>query len=61
MAYLAAHSRCCLCGRPAYSTGGFSLWCLKCLQPFIDAAADYVPVVTMRRAAARQDAVAVPA
>ncbi len=42
-------SRCGLCGRVAWALGGFSLWCLTCLQPFIDKGEDFHPVVTVRR------------
>jgi hypothetical protein len=35
-------TRCSTCDGPAYALGGGSLWCLRCLQPFVDAGERYV-------------------
>ena len=39
------------CDGPAYALGGGSLWCLRCLQPFVDAGKGFQPSITVRRQA----------
>ena len=45
------NTRCVTCGGPAYALGGGSLWCLRCLQPFVDAGKGFQPSITVRRQA----------
>ena len=48
---MAIETRCATCDGPAYAIGGGSLWCLRCLKPFVDAGKGFQPSITVRRQA----------
>ena len=47
----AYETRCSACGGPAYALGGGSLWCARCLRPFMAAGERFQPSISVRRAA----------
>lgn len=42
-------SLCAICGGPVAATRAALLWCLRCLNPYIDRYAGFEPVITVRR------------
>jgi len=42
------NTRCVTCDSPAYALGGGSLWCLRCLKPFVQAGERYRPSIETR-------------
>ena len=43
-------THCVICGGPAYALGGGSLFCLRCLQPFVVAGEAFQASISVRRA-----------
>ena len=44
-------THCVTCGRAAYALGGGSLWCARCLQPFVNAGQAFQAELSLRRVA----------
>ncbi len=42
-------SLCAMCGEPVSAVKGALLWCLRCLDPYIDSYRGFEPVITVRR------------
>ena len=42
---------CCTCGDKALALNGASLWCARCLRPFIAAGERFQPSISVRRTA----------
>ena len=42
-------TRCAVCDGPAYALGGGSLWCLRCLRPFIAVGERFRPSIETRK------------